>query len=86
MGVYVDVVFVQDWDQEDDAPEWGDRDAMAEYLTQWDFGTETDDAHAGPWSSGTHDDVTEHEVGGLTYWLITNRDMHYAGLTRAPLD
>lgn len=87
----VDIVFIQDWESERDdnpeTPEWGEWEAMAEYLTQWDFGTETDYAHAlesEPW--GTSDDTREFVIGGLAYTLSTNSHLHYAGLTRAALE
>lgn len=82
----VDVVFIQDWTQESDAPGWGDWAAMGEYLSRWDYGTETDDAHtldSAPF--GAYDDSFALDVGGLRYWLTVNHGMQYAGLTRRPL-
>lgn len=81
---WVDVLYVQDWDDEPDMPEWQDRDAMAEYMTQWDFGVETDAAHTkdtGPIASYWH---SEHIIGGLTYTLATSR-LGDAALYRRPL-
>lgn len=87
-GTWVDVVFVEDLSEEQDeydAPGMDDRDALAEYLTQWDYGTETDSAHSGEWQPGSADDVSEHVIGGLTYVLTTNRRLDYASLNRRPL-
>lgn len=89
---YVDVVFVQDWDEfEGDAPEWGDWQAMAEYLTQWDYGTETDDAHTrvddnGRRGAGTDDMIVATvNDGDIEYRLTVNLGLRYASLTREPL-
>jgi len=86
----VDVVFIQEWNIEADenpgAPEWGDWEAMAEYLAQWDYGDETDAAHTVDyWQGGTYDDTYQVRVGGLTYWLNVEWGLRYAGLTRRPL-
>lgn len=93
---YVDVVFVQNWDQfeidnEGDAPEWGDWQAMAEYLMQWDYGTETDDAYtmvddSGRRGSGTYDVIVATvNDGDIEYRLTVNYGLRYASLTREPL-
>lgn len=84
---YTDVVYVQSWGSDGEpCPEWGDRDAMAEYLSQWDYGTETDQAHtvSGPEPSYPRYTTTEHVIGGLTYRLTTS-PLGDAGLTRNPL-
>ena len=90
MAEVVDVVFIQDWDdavETDDAPVFGERAAMAEYLTRWDFGNETDEAHTlGAEPYGTGDTLSTHVIGGRTYTLSTNGYLRYAGLTRAPLE
>lgn len=89
-GAFVDIVFVQDIDSERDemgttVPDRGDRDALAEYLAQWDYGTETDDAHTGTADGwGPYDTLSEHTVGGLTYVLGTH-PFGYAYLARRPL-
>lgn len=86
---WVDVVFVQDYSEIlEVAPEIdvSDRDALAEYLTQWDFGDETDAAHTRsgePW--GAEDMLSEHVIGGLTYTLGTHR-FGYVSLNRRPLE
>lgn len=95
MHTLVDIVFIQDWDSEYDEqkaegnsiPEWGEWEAIAEYLTQWDYGDETDAAHSTeyddnefPW--GYSDDTMELTINGLFYILSFNRDMHYVGLQR----
>lgn len=91
-GPWVDVVFIQDWDIEwqgdsDDVPEWGDWEAMAQYLSQWDYGTETDDAQTQEWGAGYYDDVHHFTIGGLEYVLTTGplKMNGYAGLVRRPL-
>lgn len=85
---YVDVIYRQDWgsDLGEPCPEWGDRQAMAEYLAQWDYGEETDAAHteAGPEPFYPRYTTTEHVVSGLVYRLTTS-PLGDAGLTRNPL-
>ena len=96
MSTYVDIVFVQDWESEREEqaregnalPEWGDWEAIAEYLTQWDFGDESDAAHTvtadtPPW--GNWDDTLELVIHGLNYVVSWNSGLRYVGLIRRPL-
>jgi hypothetical protein len=86
-GSWVDVAFLQDDDYDDMVTECGDNiDATAAYLSQWDYGTETDEAHtvdAYPW--GNADDVHDVTVGGVAYMLTVNRGLRYASLNRRPI-
>lgn len=97
-GPWAQVIFVQDWEIERqhceecaefeydaEVPEWGDWEAMATYLTQWDDGDETDGADTREWSAGGLDDVHEFTIDGLDYVLTTNSHLRYAGLVRRPL-
>lgn len=90
----VDIVFIQDWENEVEeqaqegvtVPEWGDWDAIAEYLARWDFGQETDDAHTmTDWSPASSDWSVEVEVYGIPYTLTYNEDLRYVGLVRRTL-
>lgn len=81
-GQWVDVAFVQDSDYYDIA-DMG-TDEMVAYLTQWDYGQETDDAHTrdgAPW--GSYDLLYNVTVGGTEY--VLNVGDTYAGLNRRPL-
>lgn len=92
-GQWVDVVFIQDWDEElseageygQDPIEFGDWDKMAEYMAKWDYGTETDDAHTSGSCWGQQDTLVEVNVGGLDYVLSANWGLRYASLNRRPL-
>jgi hypothetical protein len=84
-GPWVDVVFLQSWDDEDVDPNEMGIQEMAEYLAQWDFGDETDAAHTrdeAPW--GSEDRIYEVSVGGIDYVMTTHR-FGYASLNRRPL-
>lgn len=86
----VDVVFVQDWDhfmdEVGDAPDWGEWDEVARYLSQWDFGDETDDAHTlDDDPAGSDDDRVWCVIDGIEYRLTFNEHLRYVGLTRSPL-
>jgi hypothetical protein len=79
-GPWVDVVFTDgdDWDVIRDM----DIDETIEYLSQWDYGQETEDAHtrdAYPW--GSSDRV--YREGG--YVLTINNGLGYASLNRRPM-
>jgi len=83
----VNIVFMQDWDTESGAPEWGDWQAMAEYLAEWDMGAGSDAAFTAPESSrGSDDKVEDFTVGGLTYTMTWNTALRYAALERSPLN
>lgn len=92
---FVSVVFVQDWGQFQDesggtAPEWGNWIEMAEYLTQWDYGQETDDAYMGDYPTGeqwgTDDYVFVFPIDGTEYTFTAHPSLHYASLNRKPLN
>ena len=79
-GPWADVVFADG----DDYSECADMgiDEMADYLAQWDYGQETDDAHtrdAYPWGSSDH----VYRVG--QYVLTANYRLGYASLNRRPM-
>lgn len=79
---WVNVVFIQG-DEYDEIADFGIQE-MAEYLSQWDYGDETDAAHTrdeAPW--GTSDRTYEVSVGGLEYTV--NYGLGYASLNRRPL-
>lgn len=89
-GPWVSIVFADGEDYEavvDAANEnGGSTAAVAEYLAQWDYGTETDYAEvreSAPWGSGD----TLHAVThcGLDYVLSVNHTIGYYGLSRRPL-
>ncbi len=89
-GPWVDIVFVDgdDYDAAVDAANdaGGSIDAVAEYLSQWDYGTETDDAHTrdtAPW--GAADTLHPVTVDGLDYVLTVNHRIGYYSLNRRPL-
>lgn len=79
-GPWVDVVFADGDDYYDMADM--ESDEMAEHLSQWDFGQETDDAHTRetyPW--GSSDRV--RRIG--EYVLTSNIGLGYASLNRRPM-
>lgn len=82
----VDVVFVQG----DDYTKIADLgiDEMVAYLSQWDYGTETDDAHT-HWQHlpelPTSDSVYQVGINGVQYTLNVNHRHGYAGLSRRPV-
>lgn len=83
---WVDIVFVQG----DDYNKIADMgvDEMAAYLTQWDYGQETDDAHTRsvPVSESTGADrVHRVRFHDLEYTLNVNHPHGYAGLSRRPV-
>ena len=81
-GPWVSVVYLDADEMVDATSRYG----LAKYLAGWDYGQETDDAATRPVPSwGTHDRLTEHEVGGLTYVLATNHALGYVSLSRRPL-
>lgn len=90
-GPWVDVVFLQDdnyYGDGDELPNVSDMgiDEMAEYMSRWDYGQETDDAHVrdgAPW--GSSDRVYEVNVDGLNYVLTVNHPLGYASLNRRPI-
>lgn len=93
---WVSIVFFQG-EQYDDpdlnrllTAEWLDHQAIADYLAQWDFGTETDQAHTTDEDPRTADrwaDVIDVEIApGHEYVLTTNRGLSTYSLSRRPLD
>jgi hypothetical protein len=83
---WVDVVFAQG----DDYNKIADLgiDEMVAYLSQWDYGTETDDAHTEnrPVDQSTGDDrVHQVSINGVKYTLNVNHRHGYAGLSRRPV-
>src|SRR5690606_40353850 len=69
-GRWVDVVFAQDYYDDEDTPALSELDELVEYLSRWDYGDETDAAHTrdgAPW--GASDSLSVHVVGGLRYVL-----------------
>lgn len=90
-GPWVDVVFVDGDNYHgdgDELPNVGDMgiEEMAQYLSQWDYGDETDAAHTrdeAPW--GSSDRTYNVTVGGLDYVLAVNYPLGYASLNRRPL-
>lgn len=83
---WVDVVFAQG----DDYNKIADLgvDEMVAYLSQWDFGTETDEAHTEdrPVDRSSGDDrVHQVSINGVKYTLNVNRPYGYAGLSRRPV-
>lgn len=83
---WVDVVFAQG----DDYTKIADMgvDEMVAYLTQWDYGQETDDAHMQwrPVDQSTGDDrVHVVRIHDIEYTLNVNHPHGYAGLSRRPV-
>ena len=82
----VDVVFVQG-DEYSKIADLG-IDEMVAYLSQWDYGTETDDAHT-HWrhlpEQATEDRVHQVSINGVKYTLNINHRRGYAGLSRRPV-
>lgn len=83
---WVDVVFVQGEDY-DKIADLG-VDEMVAYLSQWDYGTETDDSHT-RWrvlpEPATSDRVYQVGINGVQYTLDVNHPHGYAGLSRRPV-
>ena len=80
-----DIVFIQSWPDDSPGPH-GDPDEIANYLVNWDYGQETDEAHTMTEPSvGSSDDIFVIEIDGLTYWLSLNVALGYASLSRRPL-
>jgi hypothetical protein len=82
---WVGVVFM-DGDAYDEISDMGIQE-MAEHLAQWDYGTETDDAHTRdeqPWGSSDREYAVT--VDGLDYVLAINHPLGYASLNRHPFD
>lgn len=89
---WVNIVFIQDWDSYApiEALE-GDVYAIAEYLSDWDYGKVTDADHDMCFgneelSAGAYDDVVEVTVDGIDYVLTHNPAMGHVGLSRRPVD
>lgn len=89
-GPWVDVVFAdgEDYDacMDDANNNGGSTEAVAAHLAQWDYGTETDDAHtrdAAPW--GKADTLHAVTVDGQDYVLAVNHPLGYVSLNRRPL-
>lgn len=88
-GRWVDVVFVQDTHEHDDFDfDEASFDEVIEYLTQWDFGDETDAAHTmDEWSAGSSDDVYVSDNPALSDYVLTyNLRLGYYGLVRRPFE
>lgn len=84
---WVDVVFVQDVDGHDIDMRGANPLDIAEYLSQWDYGEETDRAHTmdgRPW--GRSDYVETFVIGGVEYVLSWPHSRMWCGLSRRPLD
>lgn len=82
---WVDVVFLQDEEYDEIADM--SIEEMADYMAQWDYGTETDAAHiynGQPW--GVVDLEYEVSVGATDYVLAINRSLGYASLNRRPIN
>lgn len=81
---YVDIVFLQDWSWEEEGLDLFDLDyeEVVEYLSQWDYGEESEHSpeERAPW--GTSDRVHRIEYGGNVYYLSINTGMGYVGLSR----
>jgi hypothetical protein len=87
-GEWVDVGFHDgdDYDAAMAASNDGDVDKLAEYLAQWDYGQETDDAHTTDGAQwGSDDFLYDVEVGGLEYVISVNHRVGYVSLNRRPL-
>lgn len=85
----VDIVFIQDYSDQKGAPKLTQHALwkVAEYLTQWDFGAETDAAHTEIVDPlGTMDDVFTVDVGGRRYWISAYIPLDYVALMRRPID
>lgn len=93
---WVDIIFIQGH-QYDDAPldalmdaDSLDPDAIADYLAQWDYGTETDQSHTTDEDPRTADRfATAYYVElaeGHDYVLTVNRQLGTLSLSRRPLD
>jgi hypothetical protein len=90
---WVDIIFVQDWKQFEydneeggNCPQFGEWLAMAEFMTQWDFGDETDGAHTmSGQSHGRDDQLHVFMIDNLEYTLAVHWGLQYASLSRRPL-
>lgn len=93
---WVDIVFMQGHQYDDPAltllaeADFVDVTEIADYLAQWDYGTETDQAHTTDQDPRTADPFdTVHEVTlaeGHDYVLTMNRALGTISLSRRPLD
>jgi hypothetical protein len=94
---WVDVVFIQDIDflyeeEPDLVTAWDswDYEAVADYLANWDYGHETDQAHTtdeDPRRAPGIDVAHEFELApDHLYYLVVNRQLRYVTLYRRPLD
>ena len=82
-GQWVDVVFIQDTSEEDFDFDNSSYEDIVEYLSNWDYGDETDSAHTTDGAQwGTYDDLFEHNG----YVLSFNLALGYYGLNRRPLN
>lgn len=98
-GPWVDVVFVDDWSAHVDGDESTapavelsrflsaeDVQALADYLSGWDYGDETDSAHTSDrYSWGDSDDEYAVTVGGVDYVLAVAGMLDYVSLNRRPI-
>lgn len=89
-GPWTTIVFLQDDEYEDmiDAANdmGGSVDACIEYMAQWDYGTENDDARtddAPQW--GSSDTLHTGTYGGIEYVYAVNHHYGYASLNRRPV-
>jgi len=89
-GPWVSIVFVDgdDYEAAVDAAndDGGSVEAVAAYLSQWDYGDETDAAQtrdSAPW--GSADTLHTVTAGGTAYVLSVNHSMGYYALQRRPL-
>ena len=81
-GKWVDVVFIQDTGEEEFDFDYASYEEIVEYLSQWDYGKETDDAHTTDDASwGSADTLFEHNG----YVLSFNLGLGYYGLNRRPI-
>lgn len=90
VGPWVDVVFIEDWDdaieESEKKVEFGDWNAMAEYMSAWDFGDESDHDIEPVATWGQNDLVFPVTVNGMNYMISANWDMRYACLSRRPIN
>ena len=82
-GQWVDVVFIQDTSEDDFDFDNSSYEDIVEYLSNWDYGDETDSAHTTDGAQwGTYDDLFEHNG----YVLSFNLALGYYSLNRRPLN
>lgn len=84
-GSWVDVASITGDDYAAMVEDIGDNDGpdgMAEYLQQWDYGQETDDAHTGDFGPGTDARLYLLPNGEV---LSVNYGLGYASLNRRPI-